>query len=595
MPIARHLIDEIARRTDIVAVVGEYVALKERGGRFWGLSPFKNEKTPSFTVSRDKGLYYCFSSHKGGTVFNFIMEMENISFPEAVELLGQKVGIDVRSSIDDKQYNEQKQMYELYQRIGQSMHYIFLNSDNGHEARAYMSERGIDSATLERYCIGYAPMDPYWLQRFLLSKGYSHQFMRRSGLFSKQSADRSLFVNRVIFPIFSPRGEIIAFSGRRLGEYGPKYLNSPENPLFQKRRHLFGLYQAIEQRRRSETKIAIKRFYVVEGNIDVLALHQVGCYNVVAPLGTAFGFDQARLLKRYTEEVTLVFDADPSGLQATQRAIVTLERSGLRGSVCPLKVGSDPAEILQKSGVEVLRESMQADNISESFEYLLQESLGTVAPDATNNAYEFTFRVLFPYIATIDSAIRREHCLYRLAEHLGIERQTVVSDFAGYVETGKIQTGEQLQVATISDELFLMLATVSNREQFPHVRNAIKIADMRDPLARSLLIALEECYRRNEESLETLLRRIEDERSRQIVLSELATDKYHINSEILIRTTMAHIHNRRLQERRDELISRIRRLDVNNADARHQEETLQQELIYLNGEIEKIERQELRK
>ncbi|NBF38992.1 MAG: DNA primase, partial [Spirochaetes bacterium] len=330
MKIAKHVIDEIARKVDIVDVVGDYVSLKKRGARYWGLSPFTSEKTPSFSVEPEKQLYYCFSSGKGGSVFQFVMEMEGLSFPEAVRALGERAGVRVEAGESDEESRTRDALKELSTRVAGSFRHIFVNSAGAERARGYMRGRKISEEVLERYEVGYAPADRRWLFNFLRKKQYSPQFLAQTGLFSRQYPEVALFSDRVMFPIHARGGQVVGFGGRRLGEYGPKYINSPESSIFRKRDELYGLYQGMKVIREQE------EVYLCEGYMDVLALAEAGVANAVAPLGTSFTEGQARLIRRYAGVVTLLFDADSAGLDAARRAAEILEKAGIEGRVCQL-------------------------------------------------------------------------------------------------------------------------------------------------------------------------------------------------------------------------------------------------------------------
>ncbi len=321
MKFSRDLLQRIRERTDMVDLVNRYTRLEQRGDRWWGLSPFKSEKTPSFSVRPEEGLYYCFATQKGGDIFRFLGEMEGLSFPEAVEYLAERAGIPMESNPEaDREQRERRTLYELYERVTHTFRYLLEEDPRGANAREYAETRGLDPATRERFELGYAVDDGRWLYRFLRKKSYSNEFLERCGLFSRRYPGMSLFRNRLIFPIRDERNRVVAFGGRALSENDrAKYINSPETPIYNKKRTLFGIHLAAERVRAERT------VHVAEGYIDVIALHQAGVENSVAPLGTAFTREQARLLKRWSEQVILVFDSDEAGVEATFRAAVTAE------------------------------------------------------------------------------------------------------------------------------------------------------------------------------------------------------------------------------------------------------------------------------
>lgn len=575
MRIAKHVIDEIARKVNIVDVVGDYVSLKRQGTRYWGLSPFTSEKTPSFSVEPDKQLYYCFSSGKGGSVFQFVMEMEGLTFPEAVRLLGEKAGVQVESGEQDADARKYDALRELNTRVAGSFRHIFLHSEGAREARQYMQGRAISPETLERYEVGYAPKDRRWLHRFLRGKQYSEQFLAESGLFSRRHASVALFSHRVMFPIFSRRGEVVGFGGRQLGDFGPKYMNSPESPIFRKRDELYGLYQALKSIKDHE------EVYLCEGYMDVLALAEAGVANAVAPLGTSFTEGQARMLRRYASRVILLFDADSAGLNATRRAAQTLETAGLEGQVCILPEGTDPGDILESGGPEQLQKKLTyTKNV---LDYLVDSAVHSTNID-TPSGKEFVLQEVFPYIKSIGSAVRQEASLQLVADALGVERQTVERDFrAGRTRVSTPQNRASEQHTPF--DLYLMLATMANRGLFSFVRTLLSVEDLRDERAREVFIALEESLRAGEESTELLLERIENEELRRLIVERVTSEEFALNGEAIVRDTAYRIKQRNLQERRKSIEIRLRRGET--ADDEEEIELLHEQQ-YLDAELRKL-------
>jgi len=563
--------------------VGQYVRLEKRGNRYWGLSPFTTEKTPSFTVTPEKGLYYCFSTNKGGSIFTFLMEMENISFPEAVEQLAARVGVEIPDvSSDDPQAAKRKAIQELYNRVTRSFRHLFTESTSGQAAREYMRSRGLGEEVLEKFSVGYAPADGGWLYRFLRDRQYSPEILLESGLFSRNYPERTLFVERIMFPIKNRRGDVVGFGGRQLSNRGPKYINSPESVLFRKGQELFGLYDALKSIRDSAT------FYVVEGYVDVLACVQAGETRAIAPLGTSFTEDQARLLGRYARTGVLVFDADPAGTKATRRTAEILERTGLECEVSALTEGTDPADILAEEGSQNLKKSLSLRRTV--YDHLLAIVLSNVNSEAPEGK-EFVLRELFPYIGSVQSAVRRESYLQTLADRLGVDRQAVAEDFRKRgSEPSRTAPSAPQQKPEIKNtiDLFLMLATVVNREHFPFVRTMLAPNDLQDPHAREMYIALEECYRRSETSVELLLNRIDDENVRSLILEKLASEEFSLNQEQAIKDAVYRIKERSLSARQKRIEARLRRIQAEGSESARDVEELLQEKMYLDGELRKL-------
>jgi DNA primase len=320
--ISESTIREVNERMDALAIVGDYVRLENRGGRFWGLCPFHQEKTASFTVDPDKKFYHCFGCGEGGSVVNFVMNIDKLSYPEAIELIARKSGVEiVYDAADGESIAEERKhgdaLKDLYERVAKSYHYILTTKPLGGTARAYLAGRGVSEAMIERFNLGYAPPDRRWLFDFLTKKGYSEKFLAESGLFGKKNTSSSFFSNRLMFPIHNREGKTVAFGGRILADEGPKYLNSSESAIFKKRDNLFALDFALPEIRRT------KEVFLVEGYMDVIAMHEAGMTNTVAPLGTAFTEDQAKLLHRYADRALLFFDTDDAGQKAIEKGIMT--------------------------------------------------------------------------------------------------------------------------------------------------------------------------------------------------------------------------------------------------------------------------------
>ena len=397
----------------MVELVNQYTRLEQRGDRWWGLSPFKQEKTPSFTVKPEEGLYYCFATQKGGDLFSLIGEMEGLSFPEAVEFLAERAGLAVETTpADEEGDRERRSLFELYERVTKTFIYLLEKDARGSNALEYAQKRGLDGDVRTRFELGYAVDNGRWLYHFLQQKSYSAGFLNRCGLFSHRSPEFSLFRNRLIFPIRDERRRVVAFGGRALSpEDRAKYINSPETPIYNKKRTLYGLHLALEAMRHT------KQVYIAEGYTDVIALQSAGIENAVAPLGTAFTEEQARLLKRWIEEVILVFDADQAGIDATFRAAGVAERAGLGCRAIAVSSGKDPAELYANQG----RDGVTAliERSVPVFEYLLDSVVSGVNP-RDSRSRELLLRKLFPYISIVSSEVRRETLIEQIGETLHV-------------------------------------------------------------------------------------------------------------------------------------------------------------------------------
>ncbi len=556
------LIEEIKEKSDFLGIVKDYTSLSRKGGRYWGCCPFHAEKTPSFSVRPEEGMFYCFSCHKGGSLFNFIMEVEGLSFIEAVRFAAEKASVPLpeNSMENDEDAKQRDSLKDLYNRVTGSFHYILMNSAQGAAARNYLAGRGIHEDTILRFQLGYAPDDPKWLFRFLRSRNFSPAFLKESGLFSRKYPEWSLFSDRLMFPIYNNRGEVVAFSGRTMKSdpKTPKYINSPETALYNKSKLLYGLWQSREGLRKERS------FYLCEGNVDVLALHQAGLETAMAPLGTAFTEDQCRLLKRYSDDGCIVFDSDNAGQAATFKAAMLFEKHELPAKAAKLPQNSDPAEILEKDGGESLKKVLKSSvNL---FEYLLDFTM--VSYDvSTPEGKEQAVKYLFPYIESIVSDIKRDLCLGTLAEKLGIESKALLSDLNRRNNNSsrifeKKETPRVRQDNRVTDELLVLMAAALHREYLDKIKNYSGVFDFQDRRAEVLYKALIECEENSESSTESLLVRIPDESVRNILVEKISTGELDENTSDLIDKTLLLIRRRHLQNRSREInhvMSRVSR------------------------------------
>jgi len=419
MPFPDNFITELTERSDIVDVVSGYVRLSKRSGaNLFGLCPFHSEKTPSFSVSPDKQIYHCFGCGKGGGVINFIMEIENLSFPEAVEFLARRAGMAVPEQTDDRDSRKRARMLAL-NRDAARFFYEQLSAPDGRRAGEYMARRRISPATAKNFGLGFAPDSWDSMKLALRGKGYTDQEMFEAGLLrrSKNGGFYDAFRDRLMFPVIDVRGNVIGFSGRILGDGEPKYLNSPETLVFNKSRNLFALNLAKKS----------KSGYIIlsEGNIDVVSLHQAGFDSAVASLGTSLTAEQARLLSRYTNEVIIAYDSDSAGVKAAQRAITILEKLDLRVRVLRMSGAKDPDEFIQARGPDAFR------NLLEASENQLDYRLRSVAEkyDLAEDAQKVEFlKEATDLLARLPGPAERQVYAMRVAAMAGIGADAVVSE-----------------------------------------------------------------------------------------------------------------------------------------------------------------------
>ena len=408
-------IDELIARNPIQDVVGQYVSLKRSGSNLFGLCPFHGEKTASFSVAPDKNIYYCFGCHKGGGPINFMMEVEGLSYPDAVRALAKRAGMEVPEDEQyQSRYRQQERLWALMKEAARYFH-SQLYLEGGKEALSYGVKRGMTKGTLTKFGIGFAPNTWNGLVDAMRKKGYTDQELKDAGLVSEKNGriyDR--FRNRLMFPIIDTRGNIIGFGGRVMDDSTPKYLNSPETLIFNKRKNLFALNLA--------KKSKLGYLILVEGYMDAIALHQYGFDCAVASLGTSLTEEHAAILSRYTEQVYLIYDGDEAGQRAAQRAIPMLEKAGIRIKVLKMRDAKDPDEFLKKFGPD-------------RFKLLLEESANRVeyqlnAIRAKYDLREDDQKVRYvkeaaELLSALDSPIQREVYGGRVAESSGITVDTM--------------------------------------------------------------------------------------------------------------------------------------------------------------------------
>ena len=429
MPIPESFLDALTERCDIADVVSQYVQLTKKGGNLFGLCPFHNEKTPSFSVSPDKQIYHCFGCGKGGGVVNFIMEIENLSFPEAVKFLADRAGMTVPEDGQDQEVPRlRKRMLELNKEAARWFH-AQLSQPAGEKAAAYLQKRQISRKTAVNFGLGCAPDSWDSLLKAMAEKGFGWEELVRAGLATRGKQPGSAydkFRDRLMFPVLDVRGEVLGFSGRALADgQEPKYLNSPETLVFSKRRILYGIHRAKNTKRGS--------MLLVEGNIDVVTLHQAGFDNAVASMGTALTTEQTRLISRYAKEIVLCYDNDPAGHKATERALDILKDSEF--SVKVLKL---PDRMVDGAAVKIDADDFIKLHGPEAFEQLLKGSGGgmeyrllelTTRYDFSDDGQRVEYlKAACELIAGLGSPVEREVWARRAAEPAGVTGEAVIRE-----------------------------------------------------------------------------------------------------------------------------------------------------------------------
>ncbi len=393
-------LEELNRRNPIAEVVGQYVSLTNKGGRLWGLCPFHGEKTASFSVSPDKDMCYCFGCHKGGGAVNFIMEIEGLSYPDAVRFLAKRAGLEIPDDPrESSQYKKKERLWALCKETARFFHEQ-LKTPAAKEVWDYIQKRGLSRSTVTRFGLGFAPNHWTALIDAMIAKGFTKSELLEAGLVLQHKEKGTFydrFRNRLMFPIIDVRGNVIGFGGRVMDDSTPKYLNSPESLIFNKRRNLFALN--VVKKSKSDCII------LTEGYMDAIALHQYGFDCAVASLGTALTQEHADLLSKYTNEVVLTYDGDQAGQNATQRAIPMLEKTGLRVKILRMQGAKDPDEFLKKYGADRFKLLLQGcENQAEYRLLSLQKQF-----DLTIDEQKVEFaKKAAELISTYSTAVERE-------------------------------------------------------------------------------------------------------------------------------------------------------------------------------------------
>lgn len=413
------IIDEIQARSDIAELIGRYVPLKRTGRHYKALCPFHKERTPSFVVNTDKQIFHCFGCGVGGNVFGFLMQHDRLTFPEAVHQLGDHVGVAVpaQSRSDD---GRSEQLHALLEQICRYFERRLAHPQHGRAGRAYLARRGVSEATRQAFRLGVAPTGWNGLLRAASATTIAQDVLEEAGLIIKgKTGYYDRFRNRLVFPILDARGRVVGFGGRSLDGQEPKYLNSPETPVYHKGRHLFGLAQA------KEALLAAKTAVVVEGYFDCVVLAEAGLTHVVSPLGTALTEEQVRLLKRYAPQVVLAFDADAAGETATLRGIDLLVEAGLEVRVAQLPAGVDPDEYVLARGREGL-ERLLGESLN-IFECLVAMAARRFALDRTEGKVQAA-QFILPTIARVPNAMLRSEYVHLLAGRLQLDEAAVLEE-----------------------------------------------------------------------------------------------------------------------------------------------------------------------
>jgi DNA primase, catalytic core len=494
------IVEEIRTRNDIVDVISNYVRLQKKGSSHFGLCPFHNEKSPSFSVSQSKQMYYCFGCGAGGNVFTFVMEYENYSFPEALKLLAERAGVDlpeIEYSEEAKRQSDLKSAILELNKEAAKYFYYQLRTEAGKNAYNYLLGRELSEETIKQFGLGYAVKYSDGLYKYFKEKRHTDELLRQSGLMNvdEKRGMYDKFWNRVIFPIMDVNNRVVGFGGRVMGDGSPKYLNSPETKVFDKSRNLYGLNIARTSRK--------KQLLICEGYMDVISLHQAGFNNAVASLGTALTSGQASLLKRYTEEVILTYDSDGAGVKAALRAIPVLKSAGLTVKVLNMQPYKDPDDFIKAMGAEEYQ--LRIEGATNSFLYeiqVLQKEYDMKDPESKTAFYNEIARKLLEFTEELE----RNNYLEAIASEyqMGFDNlRKLVNNMAlkmgGAKEREKPKTGQNSQRikenGMLKSQKLLLTWLIEDEQIFDIIKPYITEEDFTEDLYKTVAKMLFEQYR----------------------------------------------------------------------------------------------------
>lgn len=494
---SQDLVEEIRARSDIVDVISSYIKLQRKGSNYVGVCPFHNDRNPSMSVNQPRQIYHCFSCGAGGDVFKFVMEYENLTFPEAMKVLAERAGISLPKRETSKEARQQAdikaQIMEM-NKLAAKFYYYTLRQPAGKVGLDYLLRRQLSQETIHRFGLGYADQYSNSLYQYLKNKGYSDQLLKESGLVQadEKRGMYDKFWNRVIFPIMDIRNRVIGFGGRVMGDGKPKYLNSPETKVFDKSRNLYGLHLARLSRK--------PNIILCEGYMDVIAMHQAGFPQAVASLGTAFTVQQSAILKRYTNEVLLTYDNDEAGVRAALRAIPILRDAGLSAKIINMEPYKDPDEFIKAMGAESFQKRIDEAESSFSFELRTMERQYDFEEPESKTAF---YKALSEKLLTYEQGIERNNYIQAAAKryHLGYEELSDMVNRIGKhlggltrapAPTKPISQRKRPEDLSLRSQRLLITFMSSEERMFLTVRRYVEPEEFTDPLCRKVAELLEE-------------------------------------------------------------------------------------------------------
>lgn len=518
------IIEEVRSKNDIVDVISSYVKLQKKGSSYFGLCPFHNEKSPSFSVSREKQMYYCFGCGAGGNVFTFLMEYENYSFQEALKYLADRAGVDLPEAEYSKEAREradQKAILLEINKVAAQYFYVQLKSPQGAHALSYLKDRGLSDEMIHSFGLGYSNKYSNDLYQYLKSKGYRDELIVKAGLVTvdERYGASDKFWNRVMFPIMDSNSRVIGFGGRVMGDAKPKYLNSPETMIFDKSRNLYGLNRARSSRK--------PYFLLCEGYMDVISLHQAGFSNAVASLGTALTPGHAALIKRYVKEVYLTYDSDEAGTKAALRAMPILKDVGITARIIRMEPYKDPDEFIKNLGAEAFEERIHKARNGFMFGLeILERDYDLTTPEGKTDFMKEAAKRL----AQFDEEIERSNYIEAVAKtyHVGFEelrklvlKMAVQTGLAKPVERPKRLDGKskEKEDGHVKSQKILLTWLIEDEGIFNQIRRYITPDDFTGELYKKVAALLYEQYEEKDVNPARIMNHFTDEEEHREVAS----------------------------------------------------------------------------
>jgi len=588
------LLDEIKNSNDIVDIVSEYVKLKKSGRNYFGLCPFHAEKSPSFSVSPDKQIYFCFGCGAGGNVLHFISKIENLEFIEAVKLLAEKAKIHIDETGDTRfQPETVKLKEEIFEINKEAARYFFtkLFEKENEIARNYLKNRGISPEIIKKFGLGFSTPRDSELSDYLLGKGYKHEVVSASGLSYADNRNKlhDRFKGRVIFPIFDVRDRIIGFGGRVLDSSQPKYLNSPETIVFNKRRNLYALNFA--------KKSQDKKVIVVEGYMDAISLYQNGIESVVATLGTAMAPEQGRLLRKYFEEIVIGYDADTAGQAAAIRGLDLLSDMEIPVRVMKIEEGKDPDEFIRKKGAKYFKNSVDiAKSLAEFKIELLKQQYDL---NDTKGKIEFLNKMA-GVLAKVQNNIERDAYIKNISKETGISQEPIYAEIDRilYGKSRKMRpsrierstetsAGKKQEVATkINQAEKMLIALLSNndRKVYEYIKERIKPEDFYSDLYGSIIGKIYKMYAQGKEVMHSDMLNILETEEEISAYSGIVQKDYEFEDSYRIATDLFNaIKREKLEERKKNIIAQMRNESLTNGEVFELEKDLKEITVELQN------------